>query len=71
MFPGIDGFHWTVGHVIFLSLFFAVVADDSCDASLRQCCAPRATFALTGQSTCAGSRTLRNCRNPIGAAAMN
>jgi glycine cleavage system H lipoate-binding protein len=25
MFPGIDGFHWTVGHVIFLSLFFAVV----------------------------------------------
>ena len=26
MFPGIDGFHWTVGHVIFLSLFFAVVA---------------------------------------------
>ena len=26
MFPGIDGFHWTVGHVVFLSLFFAVVA---------------------------------------------
>jgi hypothetical protein len=25
MFPGIDGFHWTVGHIIFLSLFFAVV----------------------------------------------
>jgi glycine cleavage system H lipoate-binding protein len=25
MFPGIDGFHWTVGHVIFLVLFFAVV----------------------------------------------
>jgi glycine cleavage system H lipoate-binding protein len=25
MFPGIDGFHWTVGHVVFLSLFFAVV----------------------------------------------
>ena len=25
MFPGIDGFHWTAGHVIFLSLFFAVV----------------------------------------------
>jgi glycine cleavage system H lipoate-binding protein len=25
MFPGIDGFHWTVGHVIFLFLFFAVV----------------------------------------------
>jgi glycine cleavage system H protein len=24
MFPGIDGFHWTFGHVIFLSLFFAV-----------------------------------------------
>jgi Glycine cleavage H-protein len=24
MFPGIDGFHWTVGHVVFLSLFFAV-----------------------------------------------
>jgi len=24
MFPGIDGFHWTVGHVLFLSLFFAV-----------------------------------------------
>jgi hypothetical protein len=24
MFPGIDGFHWTAGHVIFLSLFFAV-----------------------------------------------
>ena len=25
MFPGIDGFHWTFGHVLFLSLFFAVV----------------------------------------------
>lgn len=25
MFPGIDGFHWTVGHVVFLSLFFSVV----------------------------------------------
>lgn len=25
MFPGIDGFHWTVGHIVFLSLFFAVV----------------------------------------------
>jgi hypothetical protein len=25
MFPGIDGFHWTVGHVVFLFLFFAVV----------------------------------------------
>lgn len=24
MFPGIDGFHWTFGHIIFLSLFFAV-----------------------------------------------
>jgi hypothetical protein len=24
MFPGIDGFHWTAGHIIFLSLFFAV-----------------------------------------------
>ena len=25
MFPGIDGFHWTIGHVVFLFLFFAVV----------------------------------------------
>jgi glycine cleavage system H protein len=24
MFPGIDGFHWTLGHVLFLSLFFTV-----------------------------------------------
>jgi len=24
MFPGIDGFHWTVGHISFLLLFFAV-----------------------------------------------
>lgn len=24
MFPGVDGFHWTVGHVIFISLFFVV-----------------------------------------------
>src|SRR5512135_1252299 len=24
MFPGIDGFHWTVGHILFLVLFFAV-----------------------------------------------
>jgi hypothetical protein len=24
MFPGIDGFHWTVGHIVFLCLFFAV-----------------------------------------------
>jgi hypothetical protein len=25
MFPGIDGFHWTPNHVIFLCIFFAVV----------------------------------------------
>ena len=25
MFPGIDGFHWTLGHAVFLGLFFAVV----------------------------------------------
>ena len=25
MFPGIDGFHWTVNHIVFLALFFAVV----------------------------------------------
>ena len=24
MFPGVDGFHWTVGHVVFISLFIAV-----------------------------------------------
>jgi glycine cleavage system H lipoate-binding protein len=24
MFPGIDGFHWAFGHILFLSLFFAV-----------------------------------------------
>ncbi len=26
MFPGVDGFHWTAGHIIFLGLFFAVAA---------------------------------------------
>jgi hypothetical protein len=25
MFPWIDGFHWSVGHTVFLSLFYAVV----------------------------------------------
>ena len=25
MFPGVDGFHFTFGHILFLSLFFAVV----------------------------------------------
>ncbi|MFZ0732795.1 MAG: glycine cleavage system protein H [Candidatus Sulfotelmatobacter sp.] len=25
MFPGIDGFHWAFGHILFLSLFFAIV----------------------------------------------
>src|SRR4051794_5213633 len=25
MFPGIDGFHWTAQHVIFLGLFFSVL----------------------------------------------
>ncbi len=25
MFPGIDGFHWTFGHILFLALFFMVV----------------------------------------------
>jgi hypothetical protein len=25
MFPWVDGFHWTFGHILFLSLFFAVV----------------------------------------------
>jgi hypothetical protein len=26
MFPGIDGFHWDVGHVVFLGAFFSVLA---------------------------------------------
>lgn len=25
MFPWVDGFHWSAGHIVFLSLFFAVV----------------------------------------------
>jgi hypothetical protein len=25
MFPGVDGFHWGVGHVVFLAAFFAVM----------------------------------------------
>lgn len=25
MFPGIDGFHWTISHILFLSLFFVVL----------------------------------------------
>jgi len=25
MFPWVDGFHWTMGHIVFLSLFFAAV----------------------------------------------
>ena len=25
MFPWVDGFHWSVGHIVFLSLFFTVV----------------------------------------------
>src|SRR5689334_12190180 len=25
MFPGVDGFHWTAGHLIFLGVFFSVV----------------------------------------------
>lgn len=25
MFPWVDGFHWTVGHIVFLSIFFGVV----------------------------------------------
>ena len=24
MFPGVDGFHWSFGHVLFLGLFFAI-----------------------------------------------
>src|ERR1700757_4500868 len=25
MFPGVDGFHWSFGHIVFLSLFFVVL----------------------------------------------
>ncbi len=25
MFPGFDGFHWTFGHILFLSIFFSVL----------------------------------------------
>jgi glycine cleavage system H lipoate-binding protein len=25
MFPWVDGFHWTIGHIVFLALFFMVV----------------------------------------------
>jgi len=25
MFPGFDGFHWTLGHILFLTIFFAVL----------------------------------------------
>lgn len=26
MFPGVDGFHWTFGHIFFLSVFLAILA---------------------------------------------
>jgi hypothetical protein len=26
MFPGVDGFHWTFGHIFFISAFVAVAA---------------------------------------------
>ena len=35
MFPGIDGFHWTVGHVVFLAFFFDHRLDDHCDGRFR------------------------------------
>ena len=70
MLPGIDGFHWTVTHVVFLTLFFAIVVTILATlvfAVLRT----KRDFRTNGQLSCAGNQTLRSCRNPIGAAAMN
>ncbi len=70
MFPGIDGFHWTVGHIVFLSLFFAVVVTilaTICPAAWRTA----RDFRTHRASSCAGRRTLRSCRNPSDAAATN
>ena len=45
MFPGIDGFHWTFGHVIFSSLFFAVVLTIFTTVASAAWCERRAIFA--------------------------
>ena len=70
MFPGIDGFHWTFGHILFLSLFFAVVVR-FWQRSLRRWCERCAICDSIEQSTFAGNLISRNCRCPIGDAVMS
>ena len=71
MFPGIDGFHWTVGHIVFLSLFFAVVLTIVATVALRGMAHGSRFPHQSARSSCAGSRTLRSCRNRNAAAATN
>ena len=70
MFPGIDGFHWTVGHIVFICLFFAVAATILTTVSSAAWRTAR-IFGSERWLTCAGKRISRNCRNPTADAAMN
>ncbi len=70
MFPGIDGFHWTFGHILFLSLFFVVVmtiATTVISAIWRTTQDFRTSMPLIS----AGTPTSPICRKPTGAAATN
>ena len=71
MFPGIDGFHWTIGHVVFLSLFFVVVL--TIFATVVSAAWRTARDFRTNQAIelCWKLILSQNCRNLNAAAATN
>ena len=71
MFPGIDGFHWTVGHVVFLIVVLCRRGDDLCDGGFSGVAHGTRFSHASARSICAGSRTLRSCRSRTGDAVTN
>ena len=63
MFPGIDGFHWTVGSRRLSVFIFCGGPDDCCDGRLGGVAHDSTTSAPIRRSSYAGSRILRSCPN--------
>ena len=71
MFPWVDGFRWSVGHIVFLSSFFAVVltiVSTVASAAWRTACdfrAHRATELCWRENFAALPKAERHCRHAL------
>ena len=69
MFPGVNGFHWSFAHIVFLALFFGVVLTIVATLLSALARVVRDFRARTAPARSVGTRSSRNCRWRNGAAA--